>query len=411
MRLRILLLSQVLPYPLDSGPKIRIYYVLKQLSQRHRVTLLSFVRSAEEVQLLPHLLEFCEDVRTVLIKRSIVRDAFSLLLSFVYNRPFIILRDYVSDMQSAVETLVNAGSFDVVHADQLGMAQYAENLSGVKRILDEHNAVWTILERLYVQEGNRLKRALLRRECENLKRYEARVCHRFDQVLAVTEADRKALQSVSSHDCNIEVIPICGDPSAIPVVERLTGTKKILHVGTMFWPPNVDGVLWFSREVYPMIKREVPDAEFYIVGARPPREVKRLQRTTLDIIVAGYVEELLPYWKDSAVFVVPLRAGGGMRVKIIEALSRGVPIVTTSVGCEGIEAQDGEHLLIADEPREFAEAVVEVMQDDDLAAHLARSGRRLVEEKYDWRIVYGKLTEVYDRIGSSIVPRVAAPRE
>jgi glycosyltransferase involved in cell wall biosynthesis len=403
--LRILFLSEVLPYPLDSGPKIRIYYVLKQLSARHRVSLLSFIRSAKELQHVPHLLGFCEDARTIPIKRSRLKDAFYLLLSFLSNRPFIILRDYVSEMRSAVETLVDTGGFDVVHADQLVMAQYAENLSGVKKVLDEHNAVWTIVERLYAGEQNGLKRAVLRRECENLKRYEASVCHKFDQVLAVTEADRELLQSLTSNDCNIEVIPICTDPSAIPVVERAPGTKRILYVGLMYWQPNVDGVLWFSKEVYPLIKREVQDAAFYIVGARPPRAVKGLARTPLDIVVTGYVEDLLPYWRDCAVFVVPLRAGGGMRVKIIEALSRGVPVVSTSVGCEGIDAQNGEHLLVADEPREFAEAVVEIVRNDELAARLGRNGRRLVEEKYDWKIVYKKLTEVYDRIGSAIVTR------
>jgi len=405
MQLRILFLSQVFPYPLDSGPKIRIYYVLKHLSARHRVTLLSFIRSTKELRHVPDLLRLCEDVRTIPIERSRVRDVFYLLLSFLNNRPFVILRDYVPEMRRAVETLVDAGNFDIVHADQLGMAQYAEDLSGVKKILDEHNAVWTILERLYRREGNGLKRALLRRECESIKRYEASVCRKFDQVLAVTEADRKALQSVSSRECNIEVIPICGDPSAIPLVERARGSKRILHVGTMFWPPNIDGVLWFGREVYPLIKRRVPDAAFYIVGAKPPKEVKRLERACSDIVVTGYVQDLLPYWGDSAVLVVPLRAGGGMRVKIIEAFSRGVPVVSTSIGCEGIEVQSGEHLLVADEPLEFAEAVVQVMQNDDLADHLAQNGRRLVEEKYDWKIVYKKLGRVYHRTGSSIAPR------
>ncbi len=401
--MKILFLSQVLPYPLDSGPKFRIYYVLKHLSARHRVTLLSFVRSANELQHVPHLLSFCEDVRIIPIKRSRVKDAFYLLLSLVYNRPFVVLRDCVSEMRRAVVTLVDGGSFDVVHADQLGMAQYAENLSGVKKILDEHNAVWTILERLYRGEQNAFKRALLRRECENLKRYERSVCQKCDQVLTVTEEDRKILQSLSSDDCSIEVIPICIDPSAIPMVERTPGTKRILHVGTMFWPPNIDGVLWFSKEVYPLIRREVPEAAFYIVGARPPRAMKRLGRVDPGIVVTGYVEDLLPHWRDCAVFVVPLRAGGGMRVKIIEALGRGVPVVSTTIGCEGIDVQNGKHLLVADEPREFAEAVVEIMQNDDLAASLARNGRRLVEEKYDWKIVYKKFTEVYDKIGSAIV--------
>jgi glycosyltransferase involved in cell wall biosynthesis len=383
---------------LDSGPKIRIYYVLKELCKRHAVTLLSFVRSTRELKHVPHLLGFCEEVRTVPIKRSRVKDARYLLASLVTKQPFVILRDQSPEMRRAVEALADSGNFDVVHADQLGMAQYAENLTAVGKLLDEHNAVWMILERLCAAEQNTVKRALIRRECEQLKMYEGSVCRKFDQVLTVTETDRAALRSLNPDHCNIDVIPICIDTSAIRVVERASGTKRILYVGTMFWPPNIDGVLWFTHEVYPLIKQDVAQARFRIVGARPPKDVRQLAHLPLDIEVTGYVEDLYPYWTDCGVFVVPLRAGGGMRVKILEALARGIPIVSTSIGCEGIAVEDGQHLLVADTPQEFAHAVAEVIRNDDLATRLTMNGRCLVEERYDWRVTYQELTELYDTI-------------
>jgi glycosyltransferase involved in cell wall biosynthesis len=184
----------------------------------------------------------------------------------------------------------------------------------------------------------------------------------------------------------------------------------------MFWPPHVDGVLWFAREVFPLVRQQVPEARFYIVGKNLPKEVCKLQdaRSKLQrgyrlsairhrpfaishqpIVVTGYVEDPTPYFADSAVFVVPLRAGGGMRVKILDAWARGIPIVSTSIGCEGIEVRDGENILIADTPQDFAQAVVRVIRDLTLAQQLAENGQRWVEEKYDWRVVYRKVDEVY----------------
>jgi glycosyltransferase involved in cell wall biosynthesis len=180
----------------------------------------------------------------------------------------------------------------------------------------------------------------------------------------------------------------------------------------MFWPPNVDGVLWFAREVFPLVRQQVPEARFYIVGKNPPKEVRRLRvaRSKLrsndqpsaishqPIVVTGYVEDPTPYFADSAVFIVPLRAGGGMRVKILDAWARGIPIVSTTIGSEGIEVREGENILIADTPRDFAQAVVRAIRDKELAQRLAENGRRWVEEKYDWRIIYPKLDEVYDKV-------------
>jgi glycosyltransferase involved in cell wall biosynthesis len=181
----------------------------------------------------------------------------------------------------------------------------------------------------------------------------------------------------------------------------------------MFWPPNVDGVLWFAREVFPLVRQQVPEARFYVVGRNPPKAVRRLQSSYQPsaishrpsaishqlIVVTGYAEDPTLYFADSAVFIVPLRAGGGMRVKILDAWAKRIPIVSTTIGCEGIEVRDGENILIADTPQDFAQAVVAVIRDSDLAQRLAENGRRLVEEKYDWRVVYRDLDEVYEEVG------------
>jgi glycosyltransferase involved in cell wall biosynthesis len=180
----------------------------------------------------------------------------------------------------------------------------------------------------------------------------------------------------------------------------------------MFWPPNADGILWFAKEILPLVRQQVPDARLYIVGKNPPKEVVRLQypegKLPTDhqpsaighqpIVVTGYVKDTTPYFANSAVFIVPLQAGGGMRVKILDAWARGIPVISTTIGCEGVEVRDGENILIADTPQDFAQAVVRAIRDEELARRLAANGRQWVEEKYDWRIVYPKLDEVYDKV-------------
>jgi glycosyltransferase involved in cell wall biosynthesis len=314
-------------------------------------------------------------------------------------------------MQKMVQRLAAEDQFDIVHADQLWMAQYAVGLNGVRRMLDQHNAVYCIPRRLAQHEPNPLKRLLLELEWRKLARYEAEVCRRFEHVITVTEEDKRALSQFSIPNSQLTTIPICIDPDEIPVVERNPGAKNIIYLGTLFWPPNADGVLWFAREVFPLVRQEVPEARFYIVGKNPPKDVRGLQvswfkqpttcnlKPETSIVVTGYVKDPTPYFADSAVFIVPLRAGGGMRVKILDAWARGIPIVSTSIGCEGIEVQHGENILIADTPQTFAQAVVAVIRDRELAQRLAENGRRLVEERYDWRVVYRNLDEVYEEIG------------
>jgi glycosyltransferase involved in cell wall biosynthesis len=170
----------------------------------------------------------------------------------------------------------------------------------------------------------------------------------------------------------------------------------------LYYPPNADGVRWFIRNVFPLIQKKIPGLHLTIVGARPPRDIKNLaRRNPLSVTVTGYVDDLKPYLEQAMVTVVPVRVGSGMRVRLLEAFARGIPVVTTSLGAEGIEARHEEHLLIANDERVFAEQTARLLQDESLREHLIANARRLVEEKYDWRVVLPKLEAVYESIAAS----------
>ncbi len=393
--MRVLLLTQVLPYPPDSGPKIKTFYVLRHLARQHEVILASFIRSEAEREHIPVLLEYCREVHTVPIHRSRWRDGVHFLRSLADSRPFIIARDDDRRMRQAIAGIMERLPIDVVHADQLNMAQYALPLQGSRKVLDAHNAVWTIFRQMERNTPPGPRKLALGIEWRKLKRYEGEMGRRFDATLAVTEEDRDALIEAGCPPSRITVIPIAVDTRETRPVERRTDARAILHVGTMYWPPNVEGILWFARQVYPRIREQVPDAPFYVVGTRPPAEIRALETAVPGVRVTGYVEDLTPYLQESGVFVVPLHVGSGMRVKILTAWAWGIPLVSTSVGCAGIPVHPGEDILIADSPAEFAAAVVRVLREPETARNLSVAGRRYVEEQFDWRVVCRKVDEVY----------------
>ncbi len=435
--MRILLLTQIVPYPPDSGPKVKTYHVLRYLAGRgHRITLATFVRQDEE-QHLQSLQPFCAELHAVPLRRSRLADVRAYAQSLRSGLPFLVTRDAKPEMQSLVNKLTREQWFDIVHADQLTMGQYALEVGSWKLevgnhpslVFDAHNAVWQIVERAQ-QTAPFFVRPFLALEAHRIKRYEGALIHQFDHTLAVSAVDRQALLDAANLErenpksemprrttsgtvpvCNpargplrclqskISIVPIALDCAAAQPVSRSDHSANIITVSTLFYPPNADGVRWFIREVFPIVRRQMPEATLTIVGARPPQDIVRFAtRHSSHVTLTGYVPDLQPYLERAALMVVPVRAASGMRVRILEALARGIPLVTTTTGVEGIEAIHGEHLLVADEPREFAEAVVRLLGNAQLRERLARNGRRLIEEHYDWRVVLPRLEGVYESL-------------
>lgn len=398
--MKVLLLTQVLPYPPDSGPKVKTWNVLKYLTQHHEVTLVSFVRGDQSAE-IKHLEQYCHAVHTVPMERGSLLDAQAVARSLLTGQPWMMVRDDRAAMRQLVDRLAAEKQFDVAHADQLNMAQYAARVRGARKILDAHNALWLLYQRLWQTMGPGPKKWLLGRDWRLLKQYEGRLCREFDAVLAVSEEDKAALQEAIGlgNNVDITVIPIAVDTDEVAVVTRQPGADHILHIGTMYWPPNVDGILWFIHQVYPHICAKRPKTTFDVVGARPPQEIMSLSGNGTGVNVTGYVPDPTLYRQQAGVMVVPLRAGGGMRVKILEALAQGLPIVSTTLGCEGIAVTHGQDILIADTPHEFALAVLRLLEQPQFAAELGCHGRQLAEAVYDYRQVCQPLEKVYSRVG------------
>ncbi len=392
--MKVLLLTRAIPYPPTSGPKVKTWNVLKYLARHHEVTLVSFRRGDRSAQ-IEHLKAYCHAVYTLPMVRSPFHQAMRMGEYLLTGRPWTVARDDLPAMRALVDHLAQETSFDVVHTDQLSMAQYALRVPGVRKVLDTHNALWLLRQQLYDRARPGIHKWRSGREWRLLKAYEGQVCRQFDAVVAVSEEDKAALLEATGEATSITVIPIAIDIDEVTPVERLPDADHILHIGTMFWPKNIDSVLWFLNEAMPLIRDSQPDAVFDIVGANPPPEIIAFEEKIKGVNVTGYVENPQPYFEHAGVMVVPMRTSSGMSAKTLNALAQGLPLVSTTIGCEGIAVEHGKHLLVADTGESFAQATLLLLNDRDLADELGRNGRELVESTYDYRAACQALEQVY----------------
>ncbi|MGB9586576.1 MAG: glycosyltransferase, partial [Armatimonadota bacterium] len=373
------------------------YNILKYLGSRHEISLLTFLRSEDEISLLQHLKPFCHEIDFCLIKRSALINLQGAVKSLLSEQPFMILRDLHPEMRFKVNEAVKRKP-DLLYVDHLQMFQYVPRPRLCPVVLDNHNVEWRIIERFAYTDVPLPMRAFACVEWRRLRTYEINACLEADLVFTVTDKDRNILISNGVDEHKIVSLPIGVHAEDIELVQLGTSDKKVTTFGTMSWPPNADSVLYFARLIHPLVIRRKPDSKLLIIGKNPPRSIKALSKKDGTIEVYGYVEDLRSAVQGTAAFVVPLRIGSGMRVKILDAMAMGLPVVTTSVGCEGIELEPGKHALVVDDPVEFAEAVVYLLDCYEARMCLATAGRSLVEQYYSWRPILERLEQALTSI-------------
>ncbi len=407
---RMLFLTQFLPYPLDAGAKIRAYYVLRQLAQQHEITLVSFTHPDDQPEYVEALRPYCAAVHTLPARRAWLRSPRALAFNSANGQPLAVVRDRIGAMQQLLRRLMQAQRFAAIHTDQVSMAQYAlyarqVSVNGRPRLLlDAHNALYPVPQHIAEYETNLVKRWSYQREARALARYEAKAYSLFDHVTFVSEEDRRAITTIMEPPhaawlaTHSTLIPVCIDPADRPLLPRAETPKSVLHLGAMLWPPTVEGVLWFTERVWPRVLEQAPQAHFTIVGKDAPATIEALPLRVRNVNVTGYVPRPEPYLQQAAAFLVPLHAGGGMRVRIIDAWSWGIPVISTTIGAEGIAIRNEENILIADSSEQFAQAIVRLLRDPALRGRLRQNGRAWVEEHYNWQRVYPAWEPIYEML-------------
>lgn len=393
--MKILFLAHLLPLPLDSGGKIKSYYTLKALASKHEVRILAYVRNDEERKLIPDLKKICPNVEIVELNRNKLTQVSDIFLSILRKKSFIISRDFRSEMKLAFESIVERFRPDVVHIDHLQMAQFVDFNGPYKTVMDDHNVEAMIIKRIAETADSAAVKSYASMEWPKLQKFELDVCEKCDLMLTVSEEDEATLRKSVKKDANIHSVPIGVDIHYFDTIKRKAGSKNILSIGTMYWPPNVDSMLYFAKEIFPIVKEKIPDAVLTIAGQKPVQSICELAQDP-SIRVTGYVDDSRRVAEDCGVFIVPLRSGSGVRVKILNAMAMGLPIVSTSIGAEGLNVEHCSHLLLADDPESFAYSVVEILNNQNLADSLGRNARDLVCKNYSWEVVGGKLLDLYD---------------
>jgi len=392
--MRILFLSTWFPFPPDNGSKIRVYHLLRALGQRHEVTLLSFAWDTAQPQATAAL-PFCKTIHTLPCD-PFQRSAFAqatryLALAPVVTRPLPEMRRLVTDALAHT-------TFDAVIASTEVMATYALQVpSTTRKILEDHNSFSRMMEDRYRAATHPLQRLNHWVSWQKTRRYEAALFRNFDHLVMVSAEDRCACERLPGHHTLVAVIP-----NGVDCAHHRPGLAEVrphtlIYNGALTYSANYDAMRYFLVDIYPRIQQQVPDVTLSITGSTKGVDLDGL-RLDESVHLTGYVDDIRLPVAGSAVCVVPLRQGGGTRLKILEAMALGTPVVATSKGAEGLDVVDGEHLLIADDPAAFAEAVVRLLRDPALRARLAQNARALVEAHYDWAHIGAQFAALVEQV-------------
>lgn len=372
-------------WPLNTGGRLRSFHIVSELSRRHRVTLLTTHGPGEDPEGLSAHLPRCESVISfpyTIPKRNSPRFALALLRSWLSPLPVDLSKFRVAALSKKVCQTLEAKEVDLCVADFLSATPNVCLGSSVPIVFFAHNVEHVIWKRLGQIEKRIWRRLALELEWRKMRWCEAKACTRAELAIAVSDLDRELLALIAP-GASLCTIPTGVDISYFSANGIQESAAHLVFTGSMDWQPNEDAVLYFMDAILPRIRSEVPAVSFSVVGRNPtPRLLAATQQA--GVTVTGTVDDIRPYVVQAAVYVVPLRIGGGTRLKLFEALAMGKAVVSTQIGAEGLPLTPGEHFLRADDPADFAQAVVSLIRHPERRKALGSAGRKLVEERYSW---------------------------
>jgi sugar transferase (PEP-CTERM/EpsH1 system associated) len=401
--MRVLWLKSDLLLPLDTGGKLRTWHLLRQLARRHEITYLAFAEARPPRALIDGMMEVASHVETVPRAprpKGSVRFYVDAAVHTMDPLPYAVGAYRSRAYRRRLDVLLARKRFDVLVCDFLVPAVNLPDALPCPAVLFTHNVESEIWRRHADTQTDALRRMLFRAQHEKMRRFEGRALARFDGVLAVSDADRSAFGRLYPHALArpIQVVSTGVDTEyfapAVGPAETGAGTsrsRELIFTGSMDWLPNEDAMLYFAREILPLLRAEDPRVHLSIVGRAPTPAVRRLAGD--GVTVTGRVDDVRPFMRDAAVYIVPLRIGGGTRLKIFEAMAMGKAVVSTVIGAEGLPVTSGEQLVLADGPVEFARSVLDLLRDRDRRRRLERAARALVLERFDWSVVARELED------------------
>jgi sugar transferase (PEP-CTERM/EpsH1 system associated) len=393
----ILWIKTELLHPVDKGGRIRTYNMLRELRRSHRVTYLALDDGHASPEAMQRAGEYANEVVRVPFRTREKRSAGfygELLANLASRLPYAIAKYRSPELTRRLEACVARGDVDVVVCDFLAPSLNVPDSLSAPTVLFQHNVEAVIWERHAANAGNPLARVYMKEQWRRMRAFEASECRRFDHVVAVSEQDRATFQRDYGMT-RVSAVPTGVDTeyfSPTGKVER--NPRELVFTGSMDWLPNEDAIVHFAHAILPLIRTRLPDVTLTVVGRNPTPKLLALAEQQLGVTVTGSVPDVRPYLERAAAFVVPIRIGGGTRLKIYEAMAMGKAVVSTAVGAEGLPVTSGTDVLLADDPQPFADAVISLLESPETAAELGRRAQEWVRAEFGWAMVARRFAEI-----------------
>ncbi len=403
--MRLLFITEKFPYPLNNGGNIRTFHILKTLGKAFEVTLFSQEPERERDMAVDFVKKVCHDVVIFPRKRrSPIWKAYYLLHSLFSTIPYPLNKNYSKDMECGIVKSFENKGFDAVHFNHIDAAIYLDSIKKVQGqkkpcfIFDTHNILSELLDGMMREHPNLCVSKYIAIQKKKMRKLEYKYFHSVDRCFVCSEHEAEKIRNIEPKT------PLAVVPNGVDIdhfrrrkdFPKETEKQRLIFVGAMDYYPNTDGVLFFAEEILPLILQKKPNVEFLVVGNNPSRSIKELE-SRLPIGVVGHVADVRDYIESGHVFVVPLRSGGGTRLKVLDAMASSIAVVSTSLGAEGIRVKNEENILLADTPEKFAESVLRLLNDASLSEKIRKNGNKLVNKHYSWTTVGKTLLSAYPR--------------
>jgi len=381
--------------PTDSGGKIRSYNILRELARNHSITLFSFY-PAHPNDIHPQLKTIFQQVVCLPLDLPAAKslgELYDYSVRLFSREPYNITKFCRPQVRRALRHLLAQETYDVIVCDFIMPVGVIPWDWPCPKILFTHNVEAMIWRRHYEVARNPLWKALSWREWKTMAAAERRYLQKADHVLAVSDNDRDEFLRFLDPS-KITVIPTGVDVEYFKPNPEPAAPHSLVFTGSMDWLPNEDAIFYFVKEILPRIRQQVPAVSLCVVGRKPSPRLQQLAATETNIELTGWVEDIRPFMARGSICIVPLRIGGGTRLKIFEAMAMAKPVVSTSIGSEGLPVRDSEHLLLADDPSKFADAVIALLRDSERRTRIGLAARQLVEQNYSWAQVANRLAAI-----------------
>lgn len=406
MRRRVLFLSQCLPFPPDSGVTNRTYHILQELQRSFDVTLVAFSRRnhqrdaaarANATQALSRELSAVEEPVAIEAEWSLGKKLRIHLASLLSGKAYTFFEYGNPAFGSELKRALEREPPDIVHVDSMDLFRWLPLLPDVPIACTHHNVESDLLRLRAEHITNPALGAYVALQARRVERVERELCPRVAMNVMTSDVDASRIRALAPGS-RTAVVPNGVDTNFFcPTPEDAVVPGRITFLGPTYMFPNRDGIEFFLASIWPMVRNECPEATLHLIGKTPLRDKEEFE-STAGVTSQGYVPDIRPHFSAAACSVVPLRVGGGTRLKILDAWAMGKAVVSTSVGCEGLNAVDGDNILIRDRPADFATAVAQVLRDSELRQRLSRGGRETSERVYAWPVIGRKLTSLYNEM-------------